>query len=182
MKRAFCVAALVLMMCWTSLAQTNAADSPASKEDIQRYLDAVHSHDMMKKVVTAMTQGMHSMWHEQFLKHKDELPVDYETKMNARMDDMLQNMPFDEMMQAAAPVYQKHLTKGDVDNLVAFYASPTGAKMLREMPDIMAESMQSMMPVMTKYMEKVQQRLQKDTETMIAESKKKAGEKSATQN
>jgi hypothetical protein len=62
------------------------------------------------------------------------------------------------MMQAMVPAYQKHFTKADMDNLVAFYSSPTGEKLLREMPSIMAESMQDMMPIMTKYTESVKQR------------------------
>ena len=89
----------------------------------------------------------------------------------------------DEMTQAMVPAYQKHLTKGDIDNLVSFYSSPTGAKLLREMPSMLAEAMQSMMPIMTKYMETVQQRLLKETDIMIAQSKKQSDAKTpATHN
>jgi hypothetical protein len=89
----------------------------------------------------------------------------------------------DEIMDAMVPVYQKHLTKGDIDNLVAFYSTPTGAKLLREMPTIMAEAMQDMMPIMTKYTDNVKQTLLKQTNDMIAQSKKPADDKSpATHN
>ena len=127
---------------------------------------------MMKKTTAAMTQSMHQMMHEQYLKHRDELPADYEEKINAMMDDMFANMPMDEMMQAMVPAYQKHLTKGDIDNLVAFYSTPTGEKLLRDLPAIMAESMQHMMPILTKYIDTVKQTLLKKTAAMIAESKK----------
>ncbi len=138
---------------------------------------------MMKKYLAAMAQSMHQMFHEQYLKHKDNLPADYESKITSMMDDMFQNMPMDEMTQAMVPAYQKHLTKGDIDNLVAFYSTPTGAKLLREMPSMLAEAMQSMMPVMTKYMETVQQRLLKETDVMIAQSKKQSDAKTpATHN
>ena len=126
----------------------------------------------MKKIMSTMTQGMHQMWHEQYLKHKGELPDDYEAKMKATMDDMFDNMPMDEIVETMVPAYQKHLTKGDIDNLVAFYSSPTGAKVLREMPAIMAEAMQDMMPTLSKYVETVRQKLQKQTDDMIARSKK----------
>jgi uncharacterized protein len=177
MRRLLFVVALVLAFSWTCVAQTDATDSPATKEDVERYLQVVNSHDMMKKMVGAMSQGMHQMLHEQYLKDKDNLPADYESKMKARMDGMFENMPWDEIIQAMAAVYQKHLTKGDVDNLVAFYSSPTGAKLLREMPSIMAEAMQSTMPIMTKYMDTVKQTLLKETDVMIAESKKQSGSK-----
>jgi hypothetical protein len=172
MKRLFSAVGLVFVLSWSCIAQTSAADSPATKEDVEKYLQVVHSHDMMKKMAVAMSQGMHQMLHQQYLKHKDDLPADYESKMTARMDDMFENMPWDEMMQAMSPVYEKHFTKGDIDSLIAFYSSPTGEKMLREMPSIMTEAMQSMTPIMTKYMETVQQRLQKETDVMIAQSKK----------
>jgi hypothetical protein len=48
---------------------------------------------MMKKLMASMTQSMHQMVHEQYLKHKDELPADYESKMTARTDEMFDNMP-----------------------------------------------------------------------------------------
>ena len=109
----------------------------------------MHSHDMMKQMMAAMSKPMHQMVHEQYLKDKDKLPADFEVQMNKMMDDMMAGMPMDEMMQAMVPVYQKHFTKRDVDDLIAFYSSPVGQKMLKEMPGIMAEAMQSMMPIMT---------------------------------
>ncbi len=172
MKRLLLVIGLVLVFSWTCIAQTSAGDSPATKADVERYFQTVKSHDMMKKMVAAMIPSMHQMFHEQYLKHKDELPADYEEKINAMMDEMFANIPMDQMMQAMVPAYQKHLTKGDIDNLVAFYSTPTGEKLMREMPSIMAESMQDMMPIMTKYMETVKETLLKKTEVMIAESKK----------
>lgn len=182
MKRLLFAVGTVLWLSWTCVAQTSADDSPATKEDVQRYLQIAHSRDMAKKMLGAMSQSMHQMFHEQYLKHNDELPADYESKMTARMDGMFEDMPWDEMLQAMAPVYQKHFTKGDIDHLVAFYSSPTGEKLLREMPSIMAEAMQDMMPVMTKYMETVQTRLQKETDVMIAESKKKSDSKARATN
>jgi hypothetical protein len=172
MKRLVSVVALVFFLSWSSFAQTSADDSPATKADVERYFQIVKSHDMMKKLMASMAQGIQQMTHEQDVKHQDELPAGYEAKMNAMMDDMFDKMPMDEMMEAMVPAYQKYFTKGDIDNLVAFYSTPTGEKMLRELPAIMAESMQDMMPIMTKYMDTVQQTLLKKTEAMIAESKK----------
>jgi len=174
MKRFALSLAVVFFLTWACSAQNSTDDTPATKADVERYLQVVNSHDMMKKLMSSMTQGMHQMWHDQYLKHKDELPADYEAKMTATMDDMLNNMPMDEMMQAMVPAYEKHLTKGDIDNLVAFYSSPTGAKLLREMPTMMAEAMQDIMPILTRYMETVQERLKKQTDDMIAQSKKQA--------
>jgi hypothetical protein len=56
-----------------ALAQTS-DDTPASKEDVQRYLNAIHSHEMMLQMIDAMSKPMHQMVHDQFLKDKDKLP------------------------------------------------------------------------------------------------------------
>src|SRR5580692_5141897 len=172
MKRLLLLFGVVLVLSWTCVAQTSADDSPATKEDVERYLQVTRSHDMMKKMVAAMAQGERQMVHELYLKDKEDLPADYESKMTARMDGMFDNMPWDEMVQAMAPVYQKHFTKGDIDNLIAFYSSPTGEKLLREMPSIMADGMQTITPVISKYVQTVTKQLQKETDDMVAQSKK----------
>jgi len=170
MKRLLIAVSLSLAFCLTAFAQGD--DTPASKEDVQRYLEAVHSHDMMQKMVDAMAKPMHQMVHEQFLKDKDKLPADFEERMNKLMDDMFRDMPWDDMMQAMVPSYQKHLSKGNINDLVAFYSSPTGQKLQREMPAMMAEAMQSMMPILRNYVDKVQGRIQEETAQMLKESKK----------
>jgi len=182
MKRMVCIVTALLILSWTAIAQTADPDAPASKDDIDRYFEVVHSHDMLQKLAASMTQGIQAMVHQQYLTHKDELPPDYESKMNANITEMFEGMPWDEMMHVMAPVYQKHLTKGDIDNLVAFYSSPTGAKLLREMPDILREAMQNATPIMLKYVDTVKARVQKDTETMLAQAKKPHHNGSASRN
>jgi hypothetical protein len=102
--------------------------------------------------------------------------------MNRIIDDMLREMPWEEIIQAETPAFQKHLTKGDVDSIVAFYSSPSGQKLLREMPEIMAESMQSMMPIIQRYVEKMNTRVQVETAELLKESQKKAGQFPVTKN
>ncbi|MDF3982004.1 DUF2059 domain-containing protein [Luteibacter sp. PPL201] len=40
------------------------------------------------------------------------------------------------------PVYQKHFTDKEIDELLKFYSTPTGQKVIKEMPATMAEGMQ----------------------------------------
>jgi hypothetical protein len=160
-------------------AQQSAADSPASKEDIQRYLEAVHSREMVNNMVDAMIKPMHQMLHEEYLKDKDKLPPDFETRTKRILDDYIKTFPWDQMMDSMIPVYQKHFTKGDVDSLVAFYQTPTGQKLLKEMPAIMTESMQTIMPLMRKQIETMNQLMQEEIAAMLRESSKNS--KSAPQ-
>jgi hypothetical protein len=51
-------------------------------------------------------------------------------------------MPVGEMVDAMVPIYQKHLTKEDIDGILAFYASPIGQKLQREQSAMMQEGME----------------------------------------
>ena len=70
-------------------------------------------------------------------------------------------MPIDGMLDDMVPVYQKHLSKTDVDAMVGFYSSPTGQKILGEMPAMTAEGMQAMQPRMRKMMDDAMERIEK---------------------
>jgi uncharacterized protein len=161
MKRFALAVFACLLFASISFAQQSAADAPASKEDIEKYLDTMHARDLMRSTLDAMTKQMHQMTHAQ-LEKQSNLPPDFEARMDKMMDDMMKDMPIDELIQAMIPSYQKHLTKGDVDALTAFYSSPTGQKILKEMPAMTADAMQAASGVVQKMMAKMQDRLQSE--------------------
>jgi hypothetical protein len=167
MKRYLTLFAVCLVLGFATVAQQDPSEAPATKEDIQKYLEVTHSRQMMAQMVDAMLKPMHQMIHEQFEKDKSKLPADFESRMTKMMDDSIKSFPWDEMLDSMIPVYQKHLTRGDVNAMVAFYSTPTGQKLLREMPQIMAEAMQNMMPMMRRQMEAMQQRMQEEVTAMI---------------
>jgi hypothetical protein len=158
MKRPALVLLACLLFASISFAQQNDANAPASKADVERFLDAVHTRDMTKSMMNAMTVQMHKMVHEQVLKQPN-LPADSEERLNKLTDSVYKEMPVDELIDVMIPVYQKHFTKGDMDALVAFYSSPTGEKMVKEMPAIMSESMQAASGILQEMMAKMTQRV-----------------------
>lgn len=178
MKRLFLALSGCLVFTLNGIAQQSPADAPASKEDVQKYLEVMHAREMMAQTVEAMSKPMHQMVHDQYTKDKDKLPADFEERMNKVMDDTMRGFPWDEMLQAMVPVYQKHFTKSDINAVVAFYSTPTGQKLLREMPAMMAESMQTMMPLLRKHMDAMMNRMQEEVAQMIKDSGAKPGAKS----
>lgn len=169
MKNLLVTLLLCLALCATGLAQ-NPADQPATKADVDRYLEAVHSHEMMDQMVVAMSKPIQKMLHEQYEKNKDKLPADFEARTSKEMEDMIKNIPWDDMLEAMVPAYQKHFTKADLDALTAFYSSPTGQKVMREMPGLMADSMEIMMPIINKHVEKVSHRMQDEVLATLKQS------------
>jgi len=175
MKRLWLTSSLFLLLPMVGAAQQSASDSPATKEDVEKYLEVTHARTMMKQIMDVMTKQVHQMVHDQISKDLDKLPPDFETRMNKITDDMLKTFPVDEMLDAMIPVYQKHWTKGDVDAMVAFYSTPTGQKILRELPTTMAEAMQAMQSIMQKRMSGMMERVQQQIAQMVKESKTKTG-------
>jgi uncharacterized protein len=70
--------------------------------------------------------------------------------------------PTDEMLTDMTAIYQKHLSKDDVDGLIAFYSSPAGQHLLDAQPVIAQEYMPLVMG-------KVAQRSQAMTKEMMKE-------------
>ncbi len=72
---------------------------------------------------------------------QDEL-AQVQQLMDEMIDDIEKDYPFDAVLAEMVPVYQRHLTKSDSDQVIAFYSSPVGQKILRELPAITSEAMQ----------------------------------------
>lgn len=173
MKRFLVACLLLIVLPGLCLAQQAAAGVPASKEDVERYFEVMHSRQMMAQMVENMSKPMHRIAHEEYEKNKDKLPPDFEAQMNRSMEDALKGMPYDEMLEAMVPAYQKHFTKSDLDALTAFYGSPTGQKVLRELPAIMGEGMAAVMPLMRKHVDALSQQMQQQMADAMKASEKK---------
>ncbi|HEV2297335.1 MAG TPA: DUF2059 domain-containing protein [Candidatus Acidoferrales bacterium] len=172
-KRSLITTLFSLAFAASATAQQTAANTPATKEDVEAYLQAFHSHELMQKTIDAMLKPMHQMIHDEYLKDKDKLPPDFETRETNEIDDMMKTFPWDDMMKAMVPVYQKHFSKEDMNALVAFYSGPTGQKVLREMPAITAETMQIMMPMIRQQLDAMNQKIQQQVAEMLKNSQKK---------
>ena len=68
----------------------------------------------------------------------------------------------DEMISDMAGIYQKHLSRSDVDGMIAFYSTPAGQHMVAMTPVIMQEYM----PLV---MQRMQERMKPLTDEMSKE-------------
>ena len=176
MKSFLIVVTICCSFVLTAAAQQGFANDPATKEDVENYLAATHSRELTKQILQNMSKPMHQFIADAFAKDKDRLPPDFEQRMTKFMDDYFNNMPWDEIYEAIIPIYEKHFTKGDMQALSAFYLSPTGQKVLHEMPAVSSESMTVMLPYIRQNIEKLQQDLQDQVAQML---KKPADQKPA---
>jgi uncharacterized protein len=180
MRRLLFAVTLVLAIHSMATAQQSASDAPATKEDVQKYLQVMHTKEMAKQMMDAMSKPMHKMVHDQYIKDKDKLPPDFEERMTQALDEMMNGFDWDEIIEAMVPTYQKHFTKGDLNSLSAFYSSATGQKVLQEMPAIMSEQMEAMMPIMQRQLAGMGERLQQQMAEMSKAAPKTQGNKPST--
>jgi uncharacterized protein len=82
--------------------------------------------------------------------------------MNKYVGKAMDLYPTDEMLTDMTAIYQKHLSKDDVEGLIAFYSSPAGQHLLDAQPVIAQEYMPLVMG-------KVAQRSQAMTKEMMKE-------------
>ena len=170
MKRPVLALICCLLLATVCAAQQPAGDdAPASKEDIQRYLDTVHLTDLMKNMMAQMGAQMKQIMHDQLAKQPNLAPGAQEFA-DKSMDDVVKNFPIDEYLAAVIPVYQKYLTKGDVNALVTFYSSPVGQKILAETPSMTADAMKASSGIMQKLMADQMQRIQDHIAQMAKEN------------
>lgn len=102
------------------------ADAEAAKvADIRRLLDLTGTRDMV--------DGMKSSMLEQFRRNAPGMP-------DGMLTELMAELKADDLVESMIPVYSKHFTGADIKQLIAFYQSPFGKKVLREMPQIITES------------------------------------------
>lgn len=129
MKRSTLILGMCLVFTSTSYAQQNSADAPASKEDILRYFDAIHMHDLLQSMTTFQAKEVTQQINDSVSKRQD-LPPDAEARFDKIIEDVFKSFSVDDYIPVMIPVYQKHFTKGDIETLISFYSSPAGHKAL----------------------------------------------------
>ena len=132
----------ILLLLMAGLPLVAQSDAPASHDDVVKLFDVMKIHDQMTMVMASVAKQQQSMIHESVRKRMPQITDEELARLDQFTAEIMKDIPIDGMLQDMIPVYQKHLSKADVDAMSVFYSSPTGQKLLREMPAMTAESMQ----------------------------------------
>jgi hypothetical protein len=95
---------------------------------------------LIKARLEATTKELHKIIHN-LVKNQADLSADLASRMDNLSDGAIAELSGNELVHTKIPAYQRHLTEGDIDALVTFYSSPTGQRILKELPAIQAEAM-----------------------------------------
>jgi hypothetical protein len=128
-------------------------------------------HDQTRLVMESVATQQRAMMHDGLRRRYPQISDTEIARLDQATLDIMRDVSVDDMLSDMIPIYQKHLSKKDVDAMSAFYASDTGQKLLREMPAMTTESMRATAPRMQAIMEKVMDRI----EQMAREDREKSG-------
>jgi hypothetical protein len=137
---------LAVILCLFSLAgfgQTNdAATSVPSKEEVVKFLEVLRIKSQLTQYFDGVAKQAKIGAEQGFKSKLPNATPEQLAEVDKFAENLFKNMPVDEMVDAMVPIYQKHLTKDDLDGILAFYASPVGQKLQHEQPAMMQEAMQ----------------------------------------
>ena len=133
----------------------------ATKDDISQLMELAGSRAVIQQLWAGMAQQSASTAADAYRQqHPDATPLPLRAiaESTGRYMQELTTKIFsvDELLEAIVPIYQRHLTHADVQSIIAFYSSPPGQKVLKEMPTMMAEAMQAMDPIIKKHLPEMQ--------------------------
>jgi len=154
-----------------SRAQSDNTGVP-DRAEIIRFLDLMHAREQMVQVLDGMAKQMRTGAEEEFKQKVPDATPEQLAKLDKIFDTLFASLPIDELVDAIVPIYQKHLTKTDLAAVTAFYSSPAGQKILRELPAIMSESMQAGGEIGRKAFAAKSQELDRQITELEKESKK----------
>jgi hypothetical protein len=158
------------------LAQESAApaippeDQP-TKEQLLKLFGVMRIRDQMQSMRKIVPMMVQSQIHEQIgaINAQTNPNSKLTSAQRAAMDSLVQKYvdkavnlyPVEEMIDDMTSLYQEHLTREDVDAMIAFYSSPAGQHLLDAQPKIAQE-----------YMPLVMKRTAERTKTLTAEMMK----------
>jgi uncharacterized protein len=146
------------------------AEQP-SKEQLAKLFEVMHLRDQMRNVMrmipAVVSQQVQSQMEQ--IVGKAAPGAQLTEAQQARLSELMNKYvskamtvyTVDDMIEDMTTVYQRHISRTDVDALIVFYSSPAGQHLLAAQPAIMKE-----------YMPIVMRRQQKATDALTDEMRK----------
>jgi len=135
---------VILLFCFSALGQVTvsvANPDPATKEQIQKLFDVMQIREQSHRMMDSVEKQMQAMSTQTIKMRYPQITAAELARANKITADSLKQVPMDAILDDMIPIYQKHLSQNDVDAMIVFYSSPTGKKLMQEMPAITQEAM-----------------------------------------
>jgi len=148
-----------------------AADTP-THDQVVKLLDLLQVRKNMAVMLDGMKQAMKEGAEQGFRERVPNPTTQQLEALHGMVDDMLADLPLDEMVEAIVPIYQRHLSKSDIDEMVRFYSGTVGQKLLREQGSMLRESMEAGAQIQQKRMDQMLSKIRERVDRMMEEGSK----------
>ena len=149
----------------------------ASKEQIAKLLEVMRLRNQLASTMKALQTMIQGQIATQMSQVSSNLPAgkdlsnEEQGKLNAiqqkYMKMALDVYPIDAMMDDVTEIYQRYMSRSDVDAFIAFYSSPPGQHLLDAQPAIMAEYMPVAMKRVNERSDQLAAEMMKDIEEQV---------------
>jgi len=157
-----------------SKAEVFPPDAP-THDQVMTLLDLLQVRKTMATMMDGMKQVMKQSSEQSFRERvPDPTPKQLEA-LHGMVEDALGDMPLNEIVEAVVPIYRRHLTKSDVEEMIRFFGGPVGQKLLREQPQMMQEGIQAGAAVQQKRMEQIKIKIRERVQQLIEADENKGG-------
>ncbi|WP_407481721.1 DUF2059 domain-containing protein [Elizabethkingia meningoseptica] len=119
---------ILITACSLTFAQQQTVP-PAKKEKIKTLLRLTNVIGLSNQIMSNMIDSYQSYY--------KQIPAEYWTEIKK---EAAASGEFEELL---IPVYSKYYTEKELDDVIAFYKTPTGQKVIKTMPEMTKESMQA---------------------------------------
>jgi uncharacterized protein len=171
------VMATVLLVFWSATvvgqAQPSSSDPVPSREEVMKFLEITQARSRVAQMLEGMAKLAREGAEQGFKQKIPDATPEQLYRVDRMADAIFEDFRPDEFIDAVVPIYQKHLSKADQEAILAFYSSPAGQKVLKEMPAIMAESMDAGGEIGRKKMAAVNQKIEQQIADMAREEQAK---------
>jgi uncharacterized protein len=150
------------------------ADAP-THDQVMTLFDLLQIRKMMATMMDGMQQAMKQSAERSFRERVSAPTPKQLEALNGMVEDAVGGLPMDEMMEAMVPIYRRHLSKSDVDEMIRFFGGPVGQKLLREQPQMMQEGMRAGAAVAEKRMEEIKIKISERSQQLIEAEEEKSG-------
>ena len=163
---------LVLLSASFGFGQTTVDFGP-TRDDVLKFMDVMQVRRTMNVMVEQMKLQAKRDIRRSMEAKRPHLTPQQQDRIDHTTDRIFANFPADELINTMVPVYQRHISREDLNALITFYSSPTGQRILSEMPTMMAEGMQAASEVAARRMAGIRRQVDSEVEEMRKEPNSK---------
>jgi len=156
-------------------------EDQATPDQVERLLQVMRVRQQTELAIKQMSAMMRQQVEQGMRSGEADLPADKkptpeqsaarQALMSKFMDRAMHMYTVDQMLADMTPIYQRHISKSDIEAFIAFFGSSSGQRFLDQQPLIAKE-----------YMPLVMARVQEKSKELTEEMKKEMDELSAREN